>query len=92
MSIKFQNLQIQFIKDISNGFIKSLGDIKLFIENNHEYMDKPSEPRRLFRVGCKILEINLQSAKIYIKKNKDLVLFLWLQYGVVDIDKFLNYL
>lgn len=90
MSIQFQNLKIKFIKDIDSGNIEKLEDINLFVQNNCKDMVKPSEPRRLFRAGCRELNIDLQLAKTYIKANDDLVLLLQLQCGVNDIDKFLD--
>lgn len=44
----------------------------------------------VFREGCKMLNIDIQIAKAYIKNDYELVLLLALQNDVNNIDKFLN--
>lgn len=76
MSLEFQELSIQFENDIRAGKIKTLNDIKEFVIANIGTLSKPSEPRRLFRNGCKLLKIDLNTAKAFIQSDNDLKLAL----------------
>lgn len=93
MNTKFCNLLINFENDIINKKIKTLNDICNFIMDNGNSFTKANEIRRLFRNGCNLLNINLNQAKVFIKSNDSLILFLDLQslISLDKIDEFLKY-
>lgn len=93
MNTKFCNLSIDFENDIINKKIKTLDDISNFIMNNGNSLTKSNEIRRLFRNGCNLLNINLNQAKVFIKSNDQLIMFLALQslISLDEIDEFLKY-
>lgn len=93
MNTKFCNLSIDFENDIINKKIKTLDDISNFIMNNGNSLTKSNEIRRLFRNGCNLLNINLNQAKVFIKSNDKLIMFLALQslISLDEIDEFLKY-
>ena len=93
MNTKFCNLLINFENDITNKKIKTLNDICNFIMDNGNSFTKANEIRRLFRNGCNLLNINLNQAKVFIKSNNILILFLDLQslISLDKIDEFLKY-
>ncbi len=86
MNTKFCNLLIDFENDITNKKIKTLDDISNFIMNNGNILTKANEIRRLFRNGCNLLNINLNQAKVFIKNNNNLILFLDLR-SLISLDK-----
>ena len=91
MNTDFCNLLINFENDITNKKIKTLEDISNFIMDNVNSFTKANEIRRLFRNGCNLLNINLNQAKVFIKSNNSLILFLEF-HSLISSDKINEFL